>query len=269
MNTQDWSPLGWTGWISLQSQGLSRVFSNTTVQKYQFFTQLIILPRGGTRTLLCCCSVAQSCLTLCNPMDCSTPGLPVLHYLMEFAQTHVHTVGDAIQPSHPLIPFSSCLWSFPGAGSFPMSRLFASGGQSTGASTSASVLPMNIQGWSPLGLTRWISLQSKRLSRVFSNTTVQKDSALLLRYCFLTTLPLFMHSLTSLVNTCLNMSFGTQGRSRRLKPFLCKWETGDTESLFVPGGPHRVLLSFRMVPLQAELCPPQKPFVEVLTLRPS
>ena len=206
MNTQDWSPLGWTGWISLQSQGLSRVFSNTTVQKYQFCTQLIILPRGGTRTLLCCCSVAQSCLTLCNPMDCSTPGLPVLHYLMEFAQTHVHTVGDAIQPSHPLIPFSSCLWSFPGAGSFPMSRLFASGGQSIGASTSASVLPMNIQCWSPLGLTRWISLQSKRLSRVFSNTTVQKDSALLLHYCFLTTLPLFMHSLTSLVNTCLNMS---------------------------------------------------------------
>jgi len=51
-----------------------------------------------------CCWVAQSCLTLCNPMDCSTPGFPVLHYLLEFAQTQVHQVGDAIQPSHPLLP---------------------------------------------------------------------------------------------------------------------------------------------------------------------
>ena len=174
MNTQDWSPLGWTGWISLQSQGLSRVFSNIAVQKHQFCAQLRILPRGGTRTLLCCCSVAQSCLTLCNPMDYSTPGLPVLHHLVEFAHTHVHTVGDAIQPFHPLIPFSSCLWSFPGAGSFPMSWLFASGGQSIGASTSASVLPMNIQDWFPLGLTSLISFQFKGLSRVFSNTTVRK-----------------------------------------------------------------------------------------------
>lgn len=67
----------------------------------------------------------------------------------------------------------------------------------------------------------------------------------------------------------LNLPFGTQGRSRRLKPFLCQRETGDPESLFVPGGPHKVLLSFKMVPLQAELCPPQNPFVEILTLSPS
>ena len=72
------------------------------------------------------------------------------------------------------VPFSSCLQSFPASGSFQMSQLFTSGGQSTGVSASASVLPMNIQDWSPLGWTGWISLQSKRLSRVFSNTTVQK-----------------------------------------------------------------------------------------------
>ena len=95
------------------------------------------------------------------PMDCSTPGFPVLHHLPQFAQTHVHWVGDAIQSSHPVIPFSSCLQSFPESGSFPMSWLFLSGGQSIGAS--ASVLPMNIQGWFPLGLTGFISFQSKSL----------------------------------------------------------------------------------------------------------
>ena len=80
---------------------------------------------------------------------------------------------------HPTIlssvdPLSSCLQSFPESGSFPMSQFFASGGQIIGVSASASVLPMNIQDWFPLGLTGWISLQSKGLSRVFSNTTVQK-----------------------------------------------------------------------------------------------
>ena len=73
-----------------------------------------------------------------------------------------------------VIPFSSCPQSLPASGSFPMSQLFASGGQSIGVSASASVLPMNTQGSSPLGWTGWISLQSKGLSRVFSNTTVQK-----------------------------------------------------------------------------------------------
>ena len=76
--------------------------------------------------------------------------------------------------SSSVIPFSSCPQSLPASGSFPMSQLFASGGQSTGVSASASVLPMNTQDRSPLGWTGWISLQSKRLSRVFSNTTVQK-----------------------------------------------------------------------------------------------
>ena len=76
--------------------------------------------------------------------------------------------------SSSVIPFSSCTQFFPASGSFPMSQLFASGGQSIGVSATASVLPMNTQDWSPLGWTGWISLQSKGLSRVFSNTTVQK-----------------------------------------------------------------------------------------------
>ena len=80
---------------------------------------------------------------------------------------------------HPAIsssvgPFSSCPQSLPTSGSFPVSQLFAWGGQSTGVSASASVLPMNTQDWSPLGWTGWISLQSKELSRLFSNTTVEK-----------------------------------------------------------------------------------------------
>ena len=120
-------------------------------------------------------SVAQLCPTLCDPMNRSMPGLPVYHQLLDFTQTHVHWVGDAIQPTNLLLsPFSSCLQSFPTSGSFQMSQLFASGSQSIGISASASVLPTNTQDWFPLGWTGWISLQSKGLSRVFSNTTVQK-----------------------------------------------------------------------------------------------
>ena len=76
--------------------------------------------------------------------------------------------------SSSVVPFSSCLQSFPASGAFPMSQFFTSGGQSIGVSVSASVHPINIQDWFPLGWTGWISLQSKGLSRVFSNTTVQK-----------------------------------------------------------------------------------------------
>ena len=111
-------------------------------------------------------------------MNYSTPGFPILYCLPEFAPTHVHQVGDAVQTFHPVIPFSSCLQSFPTSGSFPMSQYFASGCQSIGASASASVLPLNIQDWPPLGLTGLISLQSKGLSRVFSNNTVLKASNL-------------------------------------------------------------------------------------------
>ena len=81
-------------------------------------------------------SVSQSCLTLCNPMDCGTPGLPVHHQLLKFTQTHVHWVGDAIQPSHPPLSPSPPAQSFPASRSFPVSQLFASGGQSIGVSAS-------------------------------------------------------------------------------------------------------------------------------------
>ena len=122
-------------------------------------------------------SIAQSCPTLCDPMNGSTPGLPVHHQLLEFTQTHVQT--PCHQWYHPnisfsVVPFSSQLQSFSASGSFQMSQLFTSGGQSIGVSASVSVLPMNTQDWSPLGWTGWISLQSKGLWRVFSNTTVQK-----------------------------------------------------------------------------------------------
>ena len=119
-------------------------------------------------------SVAQSSPTLRNHLDCSTPGFPVHHQLPELIQTHVHRVSDAIQQSHPVVPFSSFLQSFPESRSFSMSQFFAWSGQSIRVSALASVLPMNIQDWFLLGLTCLISLKSKGLSRVFSNTTVQK-----------------------------------------------------------------------------------------------
>ena len=111
---------------------------------------------------------SQSCPTLCDPMNRSTPGLPDHHQLPEFTQTHPHWVGDAIQPSHPLSSPSSAPNPSQWSGSFPVNQPFAWGGQRTGVSASASVLPMNTQDWSPLGWTGWISLQSKGLSRVFS-----------------------------------------------------------------------------------------------------
>ena len=117
-------------------------------------------------------SFAQSCPTLCDPMDCSTSALPVHHQLPDITQ--LRSI-ELVMPSNHLIlchPFSSCLQSFPASGYFPMSQCFTSGGQSIGVSASASVLPMNIQDRFPSGWTGLISLQSKGLSRVFSNTTV-------------------------------------------------------------------------------------------------
>ena len=118
-------------------------------------------------------SVTQLCPTLCDLMNCSTPG-PVHHQFPESTQTHVHCVSDAIQPSHPLSSPSPPALNLSQHQTFQMSQLFASGGQSIGVSASTSVLPMNTQDGTPLGWTGWISLQSKRLSRVFSNATVQK-----------------------------------------------------------------------------------------------
>ena len=118
-------------------------------------------------------SVPQSCPTLCDSMHHSTLGLPVHHQLLEVTQSHIHWVGDAIQSCHPLSSPS------PALNLSQHDRLFKRVSSSHQVakvlvSASASVLPMIIQGWFPLGFTGWIFLQSKGLSRVFSNTTVQK-----------------------------------------------------------------------------------------------
>ena len=108
-------------------------------------------------------------------MDCSTPGFPVLHYLPEFAQTHVHWVGDAIQPSHSLLPPSPPVFNL--SQHQGLSQVVGSlykMAEQLGASASASVLPVNFQGWFPLGLTSLISLLSKWLWRVFSNLAFVK-----------------------------------------------------------------------------------------------
>ena len=110
-------------------------------------------------------------VALCNPIDCSTPGLPV-----HPPRAHPNSCPLSWW-CHPailsfIIPFSTCPQSFPASGSFQVSQFFASSGQIIGVSVSTSVLPMNSQDWTALGWTGWISLQSKGLSRVFSNTTV-------------------------------------------------------------------------------------------------
>ena len=133
---------------------------------------------AGSEPLFSGVSVQLSCSVVSDslwPHGPQVPGLPVHHQLLEITQTHVHWVGDAIQPSHPLSSPSPPAFNLSQhQGLFQWSQFFASGGQSTGASASASVLPMNTQDYFPLGLTGWISLQSRKISRVFSNTTVRK-----------------------------------------------------------------------------------------------
>ena len=146
------------------------------------------------------CSVTKSCPTLCDPVNCSTPGFPVFHYLLEPTQTHVHWVGDAIQPSHPLSSPSSLALSLSQHQSFLMSWLFTSGGQRIGSSAPASVLPMNIQNWFLLGLIDLISLYPKGLSRDFSNSIVQKHRSSVLNF-------LYNPTLTSKHDYCKNHSF--------------------------------------------------------------
>ena len=120
-------------------------------------------------------SVAQSCPTLWDPMNCSMLGLPVHHQLPESTQTHVHRVSAAIQPSHPLSsPSPPALNLSQHQSLFKWVNSSHEVAKVLKVSASASVLPLNAQDWSPLGWTSWIFLQSKGLSRVFSNTTVQK-----------------------------------------------------------------------------------------------
>ena len=119
----------------------------------------------------------------CDPMDCSTPGFSVCHQLLELAQTHVHQVGDAIQPSHLLLSPFLLPSIFPSI-RVQMNQFFTSGGQSIEASASASVLPTNIQDWFPLGWTGWISLLFKRLSRVFSKPQFKSISSSALSHLY-------------------------------------------------------------------------------------
>ena len=140
---------------------------------------------GKTGLVHGCCSVAQLCLTSCNTMDSSTPGFLVHHYIKKMAKKKKKKDGSMdMSPFRwrwypnilsSVVRFFSCLQSFPASGSFPLKSVFRSCGQSIGVSTSTSVLPMNIQDWFPSGLTGLISLQSQGLSRVYSNTTVQKN----------------------------------------------------------------------------------------------
>ena len=149
----------------------------------------------------CCCSITKTCLNLW-PVDCSRPGLPVLHYLPKFAQTQMHWIDDATQPSHPLFPLLLLPSIYLSIRIFPMNWFFPSGGQSIGASTSVSVLPVNIQDWFPLGLTGLMSLQSKGLLRVFSNTTqCTSINSLVLSF-------LYGPTLTSFHDSWKNDSFG-------------------------------------------------------------
>ena len=124
-------------------------------------------------------SVTQQCPTLCHTMNPGTPGLPVHQQLLESTQARVHWVGDAIQPSHPVVSFSSCLQCFLASGSYQMSQFFASGGQSIGVSASTSVLPMNTQDWSPCSpkdsqepspTTKFRSINSSALTFLYSPT---------------------------------------------------------------------------------------------------
>ena len=116
-------------------------------------------------------SVTQSCLILCDPMDCSMPGLPSMSITNLRACSNSCPLSQWWHPtiSSSVVPFSSCLQSFPASGSFQMSQFFASGGQSLGVSASASVLPMNTQDWFPLGWTGWISVVQGTLKSLFQH----------------------------------------------------------------------------------------------------
>ena len=146
------------------------LFAKILLRNFEF----IFISDIGLFSLVQFSSVTQSCPTLCDPMNRRTPGLPVHHQLPEFTQTHVHQVTDAIQPSHPLSSPSPPAPNPSQLQSLLNESVLRMRWPKTVVSASASVLPMNTQDWYPLGWTGWISLQSKGLSRVFSNTTVQK-----------------------------------------------------------------------------------------------
>ena len=167
------------GTITIQSSQTLQVGNPQTGEQWCLIISPTVLkflsPTSGILAC-CCCSVTKSCRILFDPMDCSTPAFPALHYLLEFSQTHVHWVSDAIQLSHPLSAPSPSVNLSQHQG---LIMLFASGGQSNGASASALVLLMNSQDWFPSGLV-WFHC----CSRYFSSTTIQK-------YKFFSTPPYF------------------------------------------------------------------------------
>ena len=174
-----WGELGGWDWYTYRTDIITEILRKTYVIAQEtrlnalWCSELEGSPKG--RGDIYCWSVTQSCTTLCDPTDCSMPGFPVLHHPLELAQTHVHWIGDAVQPAHPLLsPSPPAFNLFQHQGVFQMSQFLASGGQSIGVSVSTSVLPVNIQYWFYLGWTGLISLPSKGLSRVFSSTTVRK-----------------------------------------------------------------------------------------------
>ena len=204
MNIQGCFPLGLTDLVSLLSKGLSRVFSSTTT--WGANSSVLRLLYGPTLTFVHDYWKNHSfdyasLLSLYQPSHLSVQfSRSLVSYSLrphELQHTRPHCSSPTPRvhsnscPSsrwcHPaisssVVPFSSCPQSLPASGFFPMSQLFAWGGQSTGVSASASALPMNTQDWSPLGWTGWISLQSKGLARVFSSTTVQKHGSLVLSF---------------------------------------------------------------------------------------
>ena len=161
--------------IGTRERGLSfRVF---LILKFYLFPILLLLiyVKFPYLSSVQFSSVTQSCLILCDPMDCNTPGLTVHHQFLELAQTHVHWVSDAIQPSHPLSSPSPPAFNLPQhQGLFQWVSSSHQVAKVLGVSALASVFPSIIQGWFLLGLTDRISLQSKGLSSISSNTTVQK-----------------------------------------------------------------------------------------------
>ena len=155
-------------------------------------------------------SVTQSCPTIWDPWTAA--GQASLSITNSQSLLKLISI-ESVLPSNissSVIPFSSCLQSFPASGSFPMSQFLAQGGQSIGVSASASVFPMNIQDLFPLGLTGWMSLQSKRLSRVFSNTKFKRINSLVLSFLYSPTLTF----LWSRIPMDWNAKVGSQVTSR-------------------------------------------------------
>ena len=171
INSQSSFPLGLNGLLAVQGTVKSLLQHHSQkasiLQHSLFFNCLVVTSIHQFSCSIVSNSLRSHGLQHTRP-PCPSPARWVYSNSCPLSQWCHPTISSST------IPFSSCLQSFPASGSFPVSQFFASGGQSIGVSASASVLPVNIQDWSPLGWTGWISLQTKGLSRVFSNTTVQK-----------------------------------------------------------------------------------------------